>query len=173
MQEPSGIEQSTLDGGKSLVWRLRRSFLTMICIIEVGQTTTTGQDQNQSSSSSAALYSELSLREALSPLGVAEDTIGLLNRGMGPPWPALILVDAGLRCSQTQSILERNAGIIRTGHRYGTRAPLGLSRIWWPSVLLRGGMELRFTISDRPKLRNQCCVYSREWNPGAEFTEHR
>jgi hypothetical protein len=104
-------KQSTLDGGKSLVWRLRRSFNHDLH--RSGTDQMTGQDQNQSSSSSAALYSELSLREALSPLGVAEDTIGLLNRGMGPHG-LLILVDAGLRCSQTQSILERNAGIIRT-----------------------------------------------------------
>jgi len=104
-------KQTTLDGGKSLVWRLRRSFNHDLH--RSGTDQMTGQDQNQSSSSGAALYSKVSLREALSPLGVAEDTIGLLNREMGPDG-LLILVDAGPRCPQTQSILERNAGIIRT-----------------------------------------------------------
>jgi hypothetical protein len=104
-------KQTTLDGEKSLVWKLRRSFKHDLH--RSGTDQMTGQDQNQSSSSGAALYSEVSLGAALSPLGVAEDTIGLLNREMGSDG-LLILVDAGLCCSQTQSILERNAGIIRT-----------------------------------------------------------
>lgn len=105
-------EQTTLDGEKSLVWRLRRSFNHDLH--RSGTAQMTGENQNQSFRGSADLYWEVSLSAALSPLGVAEDTMGLLNREMGPDG-LLILVDGGLRCIQAQSILEQNAGIIRTG----------------------------------------------------------
>jgi hypothetical protein len=110
--EVTAADHPAIAGGeKSLVWRLRQSFVHDL--YRSGTYQIKGEDQNQSSGGTGAPCSEVDLSEALSPLKVAESTIRLLSHEIGRGG-ALVLVDAVFRCNEAQAILERNAGIIRT-----------------------------------------------------------
>ena len=58
-------------------------------------------------------YTEIDLVDTASGLGVAEDTIRLLDRDIGPNG-VLILVDAGDRATEVEAMLEKNRGFLRT-----------------------------------------------------------
>ena len=58
-------------------------------------------------------YTEVDLSDTLRVVGVAPATIGLIDREIGANG-MLILVDAGDRCDEIESILERNRGMSRT-----------------------------------------------------------
>jgi hypothetical protein len=58
-------------------------------------------------------YTEVDLNDTLHEIGVAPATINLLDREIGANG-MLILVDAGDRCDEIESILERNRGMSRT-----------------------------------------------------------
>ena len=59
------------------------------------------------------VYTEIDLTETLRGLGVAEDTIQLLDQEMGRDG-IFVLVNAGERGDEVESILDRNRGFIRT-----------------------------------------------------------
>lgn len=73
-----------------------------------------GEEGNLSAGELKTRCSEVNLRDMLLALGVTEDRIQLLNSEMGAHG-ALVLVDAGDRAKEAESILERDAGVIRTG----------------------------------------------------------
>jgi len=73
----------------------------------------TGQDKDLSSGEPLENYSEIDLRETLESMGVAEDRILLLNREIREKG-VLLLVNAGDRSKEAESIMERNSGQIRT-----------------------------------------------------------
>jgi hypothetical protein len=58
-------------------------------------------------------YVEIDLTETLRGLGVAEDTIKLLDEEMGTDG-MFVLVHAGDRGEEAESILDRNRGFVRT-----------------------------------------------------------
>jgi hypothetical protein len=58
-------------------------------------------------------YTEVDLNDTLRGIGVAPATIDLLDGEIGTNG-MLILVDAGDRCDEVESILERNRGMSRT-----------------------------------------------------------
>ena len=58
-------------------------------------------------------YTEIDLTETLRGLGVAEDTIKLLDEEMGADG-MFVLVHAGDRGDEAESILDRNRGFVRT-----------------------------------------------------------
>ena len=95
----------------SLVWKLRRGFEHDLH--RSGTAQMTGQDKDLSSGEPLQNYSEIDLRETLESMGVAEDRILLLNREITENG-ALVLVDAGDRSKEAESIVERNSGQIRT-----------------------------------------------------------
>jgi hypothetical protein len=95
----------------SLIWRLRQSFEHDLH--RRGRDQLSGTPEDESFSEVKLLYSEVPLRDTLRALGVAEDRIVLLNNEMGADG-ALLLVDAGRSRTNVESILQRNAGIIRT-----------------------------------------------------------
>jgi hypothetical protein len=95
----------------SFIWRLRQSFEHDLH--RRGRDQLSGTPEDSSFSEVKLLYSEVPLRDTLRALGVAEDRIVLLNNEMGADG-ALLLVDAGSRRMDVESILQRNAGIIRT-----------------------------------------------------------
>jgi hypothetical protein len=58
-------------------------------------------------------YTEIDLTETLRGLGVAENTITLLDEEMGTDG-MFVLVNAGDRGEEAESILDRNRGFVRT-----------------------------------------------------------
>jgi len=58
-------------------------------------------------------YTEIDLTDTLRSLGVAEDTIKLLDEEMGRDG-MFVLVHAGDRGEEAESILDRNRGFVRT-----------------------------------------------------------
>ena len=59
------------------------------------------------------VYTEIDLTDTLRGLGVAEDTIKLLDQEMGKDG-LFVLVHAGDRGEEAESILDRNRGFVRT-----------------------------------------------------------
>ena len=95
----------------SLDWKLRRSFEHDLH--RSGTAQITGQDKDLSSGQPLRSYSEIDLRETLESMGVAEDRILLLNREITEKG-VLLLVNAGDRSKEAESIMERNSGQILT-----------------------------------------------------------
>jgi hypothetical protein len=95
----------------SLVWKLRRGLEHDLH--RSGTAQMTGQDKDLSSGQPLQNYSEIDLRETLESMGVAEDRILLLNREIREKG-VLLLVNAGHRSKEAESIMERNSGQIRT-----------------------------------------------------------
>jgi hypothetical protein len=95
----------------SLVWKLRRGIEHDLH--RSGTAQMTGQDKDLSSGEPLQNYSEIDLRETLQSMGVAEDRILLLNREIREKG-VLLLVNAGDRSKEAESIVERNSGQIRT-----------------------------------------------------------
>jgi Heat induced stress protein YflT len=95
----------------SLVWKLRRGFEHDLH--RSGTAQMAGQDKDTSSGEPFQNYSEIDLRETLQSMGVTEDRILLLNREITEKG-VLLLVEAGDRSKEAESIMERNSGKIRT-----------------------------------------------------------
>jgi hypothetical protein len=97
-------------GKHSMLWKLRHSFENDL--------QSQGADVSSEKSLSRAHagnppYTEIDLVESLSAMGVARDTIKLLEDRMGEDG-LLILVHAPERLDEVESILVQNRGMLRT-----------------------------------------------------------
>jgi hypothetical protein len=99
-----------LHGKHSVLWKFRHSFERDLHKSGAGLSST--QDQVASRGETIP-YTEVDLDDTLRGIGVAPATISLLDREIGANG-MLILVDAGDRCDEIESILERNRGMSRT-----------------------------------------------------------
>jgi hypothetical protein len=99
-----------LDGKHSIFWRLRHSAEHDLHSHGPGLTT---REDLEAAGKEKPAFTEVDLADTLGALGVAEDTIRLLDDRMGPDG-LLILVDAGEREDEAESILVGNRGMLRT-----------------------------------------------------------
>jgi hypothetical protein len=99
-----------LQGKHSIWWKLRHSFEHDLHSHGAGLSST--QDV-AAAKGEATPYTEIDLNDTLRGLEVAPATIKLLDREIGASG-MLILVDAGDRTDEAESILERNRGMSRT-----------------------------------------------------------
>jgi hypothetical protein len=99
-----------VDGKHSLLWRLRHSIKQDLQSKGPGFST---QADLAAARAENPPFTELDLPESLLNAGIAADTIQLLNDRMGPDG-LLIVVDAGERIDEVESILVQNRGILRT-----------------------------------------------------------
>jgi hypothetical protein len=99
-----------LQGKHSILWKFRHSFEHDLHKSGAGLSTT--QD-DVAAKGGATPYTEVDLDDTLREIGLAPATINLLDREIGANG-LLILVDAGDRCDEIESILERNRGMSRT-----------------------------------------------------------
>jgi hypothetical protein len=107
---PPNSLRAVSNGKHSFIWKLRRRFERDLHSLQVNLST---GEENGPPASFHPVYSELALDEVLSGMGVTRDRILLLDSEIGRDG-ALMLVDAGDRTREVQSILERNCGLIRT-----------------------------------------------------------
>jgi hypothetical protein len=101
---------SDLGGEHRMRWRLRHSFEHDLQTQGPGLSTGEHVDTARRD---VPPFTEIDLEETLLRLGVLPATIHLLQDRMGPEG-MLILVDAGERVNEVESILVRNSGMIRT-----------------------------------------------------------
>jgi hypothetical protein len=99
-----------LEGKHSIRWKVRHSFEHDLH--------SQGGDLSSKAEAAAASeeqpgYTEIDLADTLRHLEVAEDTIRLLNGEMGTDG-VFVLVHAGDRGEEAESILDRNRGFLRT-----------------------------------------------------------
>jgi hypothetical protein len=99
-----------LHGKHSILWKFRHSIEHDLHHTGAGLSST--QDE-VATRGEARSYTEVDLDDTLREIGVAPATINLLDREIGANG-MLILVDAGDRCDEIESILERNRGMSRT-----------------------------------------------------------
>lgn len=99
-----------LHGKHSIWWKLRHSIEHDLH--SHGADLSSRQDKAVTMQE-ATPYTEVDLNDTLQAIGVAPATIGLLNREIGVDG-MLILVDAGDRGDEIESLLERNRGMVRT-----------------------------------------------------------
>ncbi len=99
-----------LHGKHSIWWKLRHSIEHDLHSHGAGLSST--QDE-EAASEETTPYTAVDLNDTLREIGVAPATINLLDREIGANG-MLILVDAGERCDEIESILERNRGMPRT-----------------------------------------------------------
>jgi hypothetical protein len=99
-----------LHGKHSILWKFRHSFEHDLHKSGAGLSST--QDALVSTAERTP-YTEVDLDDTLRGIGVAPATIKLLDREIGANG-MLILVDAGDRCDEIESILEQNRGMSRT-----------------------------------------------------------
>jgi hypothetical protein len=99
-----------LQGKHSIWWKFRHSFEHDL--------QSQGADFSSTPDKVATIretvpYTEVDLNDTLQAIGVAPATIGLLDREIGVDG-MLIMVDAGNRSGDGESILEKNRGMVRT-----------------------------------------------------------
>lgn len=99
-----------LHGKHSVWWRLRHSIEHDLH--SHGADLSSTKDE-MTAQEETIPYTGLVLSDALGALGVLPATIDLMEREVGANG-TLILVDAGPRCNEVDSILVRNRGILRT-----------------------------------------------------------
>jgi hypothetical protein len=99
-----------LHGKHSIWWKLRHSIEHDLHSHGAGLSSTKDEVAARGETTP---YTEVDLNETLREIGVAPATINLLDREIGANG-MLILVDAGDRCDEIESILERNRGTSRT-----------------------------------------------------------
>jgi hypothetical protein len=99
-----------LNGKHSIWWKFRHSFEHDLH--SQGADLSTAKAEADSNAESMP-YTEVDLTDTLQEIGVAPATINLLDREIGGNG-MLIIVDAGDRCEEVESILERNRGMSRT-----------------------------------------------------------
>jgi hypothetical protein len=109
----TGGHKDAHPGGKhSLRWRLRHSFESDLQVQGPGVPTSKGREA--AANSEDVPYTELDLGEAMRAQGIAAETIGLVDREIGPDG-LLIYVAAGFeREREVESILEKDRGILRS-----------------------------------------------------------
>ena len=99
-----------LEGKHSIRWKVRHS-------LKHDSHTHGGGLSSREDAAAASLekpgYTDIDLTETLRGLGVAEDTIKLLDEEMGRDG-MFVLVHAGDRGEEAESILDRNRGFVRT-----------------------------------------------------------
>ena len=99
-----------LHGKHSVLWKFRHSFEHDLH--SQGPDLSSKKDQVATKGETTP-YTEVDLEDTLRAIGVAPATINLLDGEIGANG-MLILVDAGDRCDEIESILERNRGTLRT-----------------------------------------------------------
>jgi hypothetical protein len=99
-----------LRGKHSIWWKLRHSLEHDLHSHGAGLSSTKDQVAARGETTP---YTEVDLGDTLLGIGVAPATISLLDGEIGVNG-MLILVDAGDRCDEIESILERNRGMSRT-----------------------------------------------------------
>jgi hypothetical protein len=99
-----------LHGKHSMLWKLRHSIEHDLHSHGPGLSSTSDE---KATSGERIPYTEVDLEDTLRNIGVAPATINLLDREIGANG-MLVLVDAGGRCDEVESILERNRGLPRT-----------------------------------------------------------
>jgi hypothetical protein len=99
-----------LHGKHSIWWKLRHSIEHDLHSTGAGLSSTKDEVATRGETTP---YTEVDLNDTLQRIGVAPATINLLDREIGANG-MLILVDAGDRCHEIESILERNRGMSRT-----------------------------------------------------------
>jgi hypothetical protein len=109
LEQTSGVP-CDLNGKHSIWWKFRHSFEHDLH--SQGADLSTAKAE-AASSAEWKPYTEVDLSETLQQVGVAPATINLLDREIGANG-MLIMVDAGDRCDEVESILERNRGMSRT-----------------------------------------------------------
>ncbi len=98
------------EGKHSVLWRLRHSIEHDVHSHGPGLSS---REDASAAYGENPTYTEIDLVDTASGLGVAEDTIRLLDRDIGPNG-VLILVDAGDRATEVEAMLEKNRGFLRT-----------------------------------------------------------
>jgi hypothetical protein len=99
-----------LHGKHSIWWKFRHSIEHDLHQSGAGLSST---NDEIATSGERTPYTEIDLDDTLHSIGVAQATINLLDHEIGANG-MLILVDAGNRCDEIESILERNRGMSRT-----------------------------------------------------------
>jgi hypothetical protein len=99
-----------LNGRHSIWWKFRHSFEHDLHSHGADLSTTAAE---AASTAESKPYTEVDLTDTLKEIGVAPATINLLDHEIGANG-MLIMVDAGDRCDEIESILERNRGMSRT-----------------------------------------------------------
>src|ERR1700753_2621990 len=99
-----------LQGKHSIWWKLRHSFEHDLH--SHGADLSSTRDE-AATKGEASPYTEVDLSVTLGEIGVAPATIELLDREIGPNG-MLVLVEAGRRGDEVESILIRNRGMSRT-----------------------------------------------------------
>jgi hypothetical protein len=102
--------QPVPEGKHSLYWKLRHSFERDL---HSQRTDLSSREDAAAANEEKPPYTEIDLTYTLLGLGIAEDTIRLLDREIGADG-VLILVDAGDLANEVESILVQNRGILRT-----------------------------------------------------------
>jgi hypothetical protein len=110
-RNPAAIHTpDNLEGKHSIPWKVRHSLKNDTHthgpgFSSLGDAAEANQEQ--------PVYTAIDLAETLRGLGVAEDTIQLLDEELGRDG-IFVLVNAGERGDEVDSILDRNRGFIRT-----------------------------------------------------------
>lgn len=109
-RSPNAGSPCDLDGKHSLRWKVRHS-------VKHDLHTHGGGLSSRADAAAASEekpgYTDIDLTDTLRGLGVAEDTITLLDEEMGTDG-MFVLVHAGDRGEEAESILDRNRGFVRT-----------------------------------------------------------
>lgn len=110
-RNPEAIEApGSLEGKHSISWKMRHSLRHDVHssgpgLSSHGDAAVANEEQPP--------YTEIDLEETLRELGVAEDTVQFLDRDVGPHG-IFVLVNSRDRGRETESILERNGGHLRS-----------------------------------------------------------
>jgi hypothetical protein len=99
-----------LEGKHSIRWKVRHSFEHDLHSHGGGLSS---REDAAAANEEKPAYTDIDLTDTLRDLGVAEDTIKLLDEEMGTDG-LFVLVHAGDRGEQAESILNRNRGFVRT-----------------------------------------------------------
>jgi hypothetical protein len=102
--------QPVPEGKHSLLWRLRHSFERDL---HSQGTDLSSREDAAAANEDEPPYTEIDLTDTLVGLGIAEDTIRLLDREIGVDG-VLIMVDADDLANEVESILAQNRGMLRT-----------------------------------------------------------
>ena len=110
-RSPNAVQApGDLDGKHSIRWKVRHSLNHDLHTHGGGLSS---QADATAANQEKPAYTEIDLTDTLRGLGVAEDTITLLDEEMGTNG-MFVLVHAGDRGDEAESILDRNRGFVRT-----------------------------------------------------------
>lgn len=110
-RSPNAVQApGDLDGKHSIRWKVRHSINHDLHTHGGGLSS---QADAKAANQEKPAYTEIDLTDTLRGLGVAEDTITLLDEELGTNG-MFVLVHAGDRGEEAESILDRNRGFVRT-----------------------------------------------------------